>query len=289
VLSPDFPTANEYIVDGVNGYLLNPERERFDLPESPTLRDPSLHLMRKGRAIWERQQVAMRRFFVEPAPKRPGKLPPWLLRAWHGRRRPRVAATVTHASPRVSVVVFGHGSIARSLDSVRRQGFTALEAIVVAATDLRAAITEGLTGTRGEYLVFLPAGDEFFGTAAIEDLMQDLPRDAEVAYGHHFELTRRMRREVRLVADLRAGRSTALPALGSTFIRRDLLASLVLTNDEPLAMDHQLLLRLGRCGARLYHSTTFVSLHADFALTRRERRQRQAQRQAVATRSREAK
>jgi glycosyltransferase involved in cell wall biosynthesis len=79
VIAPDEPTMNEYIRDGVNGYLYQPERpEPLDFAELATVRRRALADLVSGRVAW--LQSAPR--IIDFVARRPGKTS-W---RWRARR-----------------------------------------------------------------------------------------------------------------------------------------------------------------------------------------------------------
>jgi hypothetical protein len=218
----DRPTYNEYVVDGLNGFIVAKE-QRLELPDLHPVALLMMHYIIKGRKNYLRRLKGLDAFLLRPvkvaeAPRRSlFQRGPLLFRRWANRlfatagnaRRP-----IGESAAMISIIVVVKNNISGFLAtwrSICRQTFMNFELIVVdrGSTDgtwervmrnkasidqffqtpgknRSDAMDEATALAKGRYLLFFNAGDEFAGSTSLEEALQDAPTDAEIIYGHHY-------------------------------------------------------------------------------------------------------
>jgi hypothetical protein len=236
VLGLNFATLNEYVVHGVNGFLITEgESRRFDLPKNPEkIRRNSLHYMRKGRLAYVRHLPGLVDFIRQPWRGRKIKLHSKLDFALQSRsvKAPSMvrAKFAGFGPPLVSVVTVvrnDRAGIAKTFESVFAQSFQDFEYVVVdgASSDGTVsyinrhlggvdqflsepdsgpyfAMQKGADLARGRYVIFMNSGDEFFDQHSLADAVCSIQGDPDIIYGHHFYIDDRGRPAVHLAASL---------------------------------------------------------------------------------------
>lgn len=144
----NLPTFNEYVVDGVNGFIVD-KKQRLDLPPLAPIAANMRHYLRKGRANYQRRLEGLEGFLLKPVVPPPGPegpaifrtLAPKLHRKWLRRKRERKIPEVNACrgrfqgeSPLVSVVTVVRNNapgLAKTFESVFSQTFDKFEYIVI--------------------------------------------------------------------------------------------------------------------------------------------------------------
>ncbi len=143
----NFPTYNEYVVDGINGFIVD-KNQRMDLPQLASIASNMRHYLQKGRINYQRSLEGLKSFLLTPVPppKLQGfallrKLAPKMHRYWLRRKNARDIQKV-HAtrkpfqgkSPLITVVTVVRNNapgLAKTFQSVFSQTFDKFEYIVI--------------------------------------------------------------------------------------------------------------------------------------------------------------
>jgi len=132
---------------------------------------------------------------------------------------------------------------------------------------LRQWVRKGALASRGRYILFLEAGDEFAGSGSLVDVLEAAPCDADLLYGHHYRIDEDGTCELRLAADvqgiaetLRSGKRSQgwlreMPCLCAMLVCRDLFLRLKSAANGPA-----LLLKAYANGNHCYHTNTAISI-----------------------------
>jgi hypothetical protein len=220
----DQPTFNEYVVNGINGVIVE-KTSRMDLPELSSMAAWMEHYLRKGRANYERQLQGLAGFLlkkVSPPPSTSSplhRIAPKFMRGREARKPVPITASRRRYegdTPLVSIITIVKDDAAgfsKTHQSVCRQTFRDYEYIVVdgASRDKTIdlirrhedtidfytsgndngpydAMMKGASSARGRYVLFMNAGDVFAEEASLEDALMDAPQDAGIIYGHHYDV-----------------------------------------------------------------------------------------------------
>ncbi len=237
VVGLDFSTLNEYVIDGINGFLFRQDDERrFDLPDrTDELRKAAQHYLDKGRRNYERRLPSLSAFLLTEKCRGSrfrlhSKISRKIKMANVVEVRPNRTRYGGSQPPMVSVVTVVRNDrpgLSRTLQSVFSQSFRNFEYIIVdgASTDgtrkflasfdacldrwisepdggAYDAMMKGARMATGKYVLFMNAGDEFVDNFSLEDAFQDLDWSPDVIYGHHFYINDRGRPQVRLARNL---------------------------------------------------------------------------------------
>ena len=144
----NLPTFNEYVVDGVNGFIVD-KKQRLDLPALVPVAANMRHYLRKGRINYQRSLERLGGFLLRPVvppPKYSGlallrKFAPKLYRRWQQRKRELEIPVINASrgrfqggSPLVTVVTVVRNNasgLAKTFQSVFSQTFDKFEYIVI--------------------------------------------------------------------------------------------------------------------------------------------------------------
>lgn len=220
----DQPTFNEYVVNGINGLIVD-KTSRMDLPELSRMAEWMGHYLRKGRDNYERRLPGLTEFLRKKVVLPPGyrsplhRMVPKFMR-WVEDRKP-VPITASRRRyeggvPLVSIImvvkndavgfakthqsicsqtfsdyeylVIDRGSHDKTLELIRRHG----DAIDFHTSGIEngvfAGMMKGASSARGRYVLFMNAGDVFAEEFSLEDALKDAPSDAGIIYGHHYDV-----------------------------------------------------------------------------------------------------
>jgi hypothetical protein len=299
VVAPNAPTMNEYISHGTNGLIYVPGRRgRLDFSRARELGARARESVERGHRRWLASIPDLLDFVATPTAA---------LRA-RGERRSIISVRDPGAppppetrGPLVSVVTVCRNAAAvldDTMRSVLSQTGCPFEYVVLdglstdgsveiirrhadrlaawrSSEDLGPydAMNRSLELARGEYVLFMNAGDAFVSEDALHRMFSRVPADADVVYGHHvfrledgseelrraagFEATWARLRRGDLWFDWLAG----IPGHQATAIRRGLLADLRFDTRYRIAADHDLLFRACARGARFFACDEVVSLY----------------------------
>lgn len=218
----DRATYNEYVVDGLNGFIVDKEQQLV-LPDLHSIALSMKHYMVKGRKNYLRRLKGLESFVLRPSAvpelRRYSclEIGPKFFRRWTNRYFAGIGMSrpaFGNSAPLISIVLIVKNDIPGFLashQSICRQSLGDIEYIVIdrCSTDgtrerircHQASIDQLMEGVKkcrndamhlavgkakGRYLLFLNAGDEFAGTTSLEDAVEDAPPDADIIYGHHY-------------------------------------------------------------------------------------------------------
>lgn len=312
-IAKDAPTMNEYIIDGVNGHLINDlSTTAIEIHAPETTSRQALHYIEKGRLNYEARIPAIRAFLTHRPTAQPRSrhwaldrvLPPptpsstWmaeldqLFEKFRARKRP----DTPHVSV-ITVVRNDANGLLKTLHSVFSQTYQNFEYVVIdgastdatrqvlakylGAMDVQAsgpdqgpydAMNKGAQLARGDFVIYMNAGDEFFDPQALQSAMAMHPQDVDIIYGHHIFITKKKRPEYRKAHGLqqsfdRLKNGTldkhwlrGIPCHQSTITRRTLITQRGYDwQTYRVAADLDLLLDAIADGANVYHSNTTIS------------------------------
>ena len=218
------PTFNEYVVDGINGFLVEKD-QRMDLPALAETAARMRHYLRKGRSVYLRSLSGLEAYLFKPV-EVPNyyntgvhRIFPKLQRRWRGRKPAPVTASRERnrdSRPLVSVItVAGNDApgLSRTFQNVFSQSHPSLEYVVVdwecsAASrklirrhagsidhilpEQRGTLSDMLvnaaTVATGRYVLFLNPGDGFAEPTSVLYAFHDAPEEAGVIYGHSYRV-----------------------------------------------------------------------------------------------------
>jgi len=315
VVAPDAPTMNEYISNGTNGVLYPLERPgAVDLARHREIGARARDSVERGFARWQASQPELLDFIAAPRDS--------LVRTVTGWRRPAApsapaAIPRSEAPPPVTVVtvclnaaesleatigsvlgqtglaadyvILDGGSTDGSLDIIRRHAGRLAYWHSAPDAGIYPAMNLALDQARGDFVLFLNAGDVFADESALVRMFAQVPEGTDVVYGHHlyrrddgsdqyrraadFEVTWGRLQRGELGYDWIAG----IPAHQATAVRRTLLQRLRFDPRYRIAADHDLLFRARRDGARFFNCDELIAVYArggrslgDFARCRAE-------------------
>lgn len=231
-------TYNEYVVDGVNGFIVN-RNQRIDLPSLEIIAEKMKHYFLKGRVNYLRRMNSLSDFINQPIDisvrvespiqKIAAKL------VFKSKKSPlsypatnRIRSN--NVNPLVSVVIRVDCDIDKFLithRSICQQSFQDFEYIVVSDNPssrmkvlLESTLTsfdhwikqncqkphqwiaEGALAARGRLMMFMESGDEFVHSDSLLSTLEAAPNTADLLYGHYFRCGESRSHELRLAADV---------------------------------------------------------------------------------------
>lgn len=224
-------TYNEYVVDGVNGFIISGD-QRIDLPDLLPVSANLIHYFEKGRKIYDRNLELLKVFLNKPNRPPNYLIPSFLQGAWRKRIPTRITSKrdlYKGTMPLVSLVTVVKNDmvgLTKTFQSVFEQTFKNYEYIVIDgnSTDKTVsmihthrssiehfisendngpydAMIKGAKLASGRYVMFLNAGDEFAESTSLADAMESVPEHAEIIYGHHYYIQKK-RTKVHLARNL---------------------------------------------------------------------------------------
>lgn len=299
VVAPNAPTMNEYISHGTNGLLYVPGRRgRLDFSRARELGARARESVERGHRRWTASIPDLLEFVATPTAA---------LRARGERcsiipvRDPGAPPPPETGRPLVSVVTVCRNAAAVLEDTMRSvlsQTGCPFEYVVLdgLSTDGTAeiirrhadrlaawrsaedsgpydAMNRSLELARGEYVLFMNAGDAFVSEDALHRMFSRVPADADVVYGHHIYRREDGSEELHRAAgfettwarlqggDLWFDWLAGIPGHQATAVRRGLLAELRFDTRYRIAADHDLLFRACARGARFFDCDEVVALY----------------------------
>lgn len=302
VVAPDAPTMSEYIDHNVSGLLYDLKNlETLDLSRAAKFGSAARRKMELGFSEWS---YDLRNRLPEILfPDRSGIAPPRtrqtaeLCRS-EGTPRLRKAA----AAPKVSVAIVtlnARTEFEDTLQSVLKQTFDDIEIVVVDggstdgtlelivsnASQISNWISERDEGpydamnkaaklARGEYIIYMNAGDYFACRDAIAKAFDQAPDNADFIIGHHVYINSSGVEEYRSAADfdetwrnLVQGNLSwrwfkGVPCHQSTITRRSLLIENGGYSKEfRITADHEFIYRMKKDGASFHHCGEILSIY----------------------------
>jgi FkbM family methyltransferase len=215
VCANDYPTMNEYIVNGCNGYLYRlPHIGEIDLSRHLDVGLRARAFIEAGYRRWERDRERLEQFIRGACSTQKSIMEP--RRTGECATRQLDSDGLMNRSggvPRVTVAVVTKNAattLDRTLQSIISQDYPNLELIVVdgASTDSTAAVLSGYRSSisclvsepdegpyyamnraavigSGEWIVFINSGDMFYSTTSLSDMVEGAPDDADFIIAHH--------------------------------------------------------------------------------------------------------
>lgn len=220
----DRPTFNEYVVDGINGFLVE-KNQRMDLPALGEMAVRMRHYLCKGREIYMRKLAGLEAFVTKPVEIAEyydsgiHRIFPKQQRKWRLKKLSAITASresCRDQEPLVSVITVAKNDaqgLSRTFQSVFGQNHHSIEYVVVdwdtcaRSRDLIRQHADSIdlilkenganrgdllmkatAAATGRYVLFMDPGDEFSETTSIMDAFQDAPQDAGVIYGHSYHV-----------------------------------------------------------------------------------------------------
>ncbi len=300
VVAPNAPTMNEYISHGASGLLYDPRRRvPLDFSDARAIGARARESIERGHQRWLTSIPALLDFVATPtAALREGarSLIP-VCNRYSPDLEPRPPGR-----PLISVVTVCRNAAAvleATLDSVTGQTGCDFEYVVLdgMSSDDSVeiikrhadridrwrsepddgpyhAMNAALELARGEWVLFMNAGDTFASSDALRRMFAHAPADADVVYGHHLYRLEDGTDELRHAAEfettwsrLRRGDLwfdwlSGIPGHQATAVRRELLSQLRFDKRYQIAADHDLLFRARANGARFFNCDEVVAIYA---------------------------
>jgi glycosyltransferase involved in cell wall biosynthesis len=308
VVAQDAPTMNEYISHGSNGLLWNPERRGpLDFSAARSIGARARESIERGHQRWltsipalldfvatptaalrdgTRSFIPVRdRFAPEPAPAPPGRNLVSVITVC------RDAAAVLEATMHsvlsqtgcdFEYIVIDGMSTDGSMDIIRRHADRLAAWRSEPDGGPYDAMNAALGIARGEWVLFMNAGDAFASEDALQRMFAHVPLDAGVVYGHHIFRLENGTEELRRAAEFETTWSrllrgdfwfdwlAGLPGHQATAVRRDLLARLRFDTEYRIAADHDLLFRARAQGAKFFNCDEVVAIYVAGGLSSRQ-------------------
>jgi glycosyltransferase involved in cell wall biosynthesis len=308
VVAPDAPTMNEYISNGTNGLLYTLERDdRLDFTDARRIGARARESIERGHQRWLTSIPALLEFILTPtATVRAGKQT--LIPVRNRFETERLAAFA--GRPLVSVVTVcrnAEATLEDTMVNVLGQTGCDFEYVLVdgLSTDGTLAIIQRYAGqiaawrsgkdygpydamnqalelARGEWVLFMNAGDSFVSEDALRRMFAHLPADADVVHGHHiyrqddgsealrnsaeFDMTwSRLQR-----GDLWFDWLSGIPCHQATAVRRDLLTEMRFDPRYRIAADHDLMFKVRAEGARFFNCDEVIAIYVGGGLSARQ-------------------
>lgn len=302
VVAPNAPTMNEYISHGTNGLLYVPKRTtRLDFGNARAIGARARESIERGHERWLTSIPHLLDFITTPT-ARPGAGVPSLIPV-RDRSAPEPVVNPKQSRPLVSIVTVCRDAavmLEATMRNVLAQTGSDFEYVVLdrQSTDgspdmirrhadrlaaWRSAPDESPCDTmnaamdvvRGEWVVFMNAGDVFSADDALRRMFARVPAGVAVVHGHHIRRHADGSEELRRTAEfettwsrLRAGDLgwdwlVGIPELPATAFRRDLVAELRFDARYDVAAYQDLLLRAHALGARFFNCDEIIAIRAN--------------------------
>lgn len=232
------PTYNEYVVDGLNGFIVGRQQQHV-LSDLHPIALSMMHYLLKGRKNYLRRLKGLDTFMLRSVkmievPKRafflrgPKYFRRWTNRYFSGNGEGRRSIKISR--PLISIILIVKNDIPGFLvthESICSQSFDKIEYIVVdrnstdgtnerikrhetsidqlidgVAISPSEAMKIAVDRAKGRYIIFLNAGSKFAETTSLREALQDAPTDAEIIYGHHYKSRQDGSVKLKLATDL---------------------------------------------------------------------------------------
>lgn len=299
VVAPRNPTMCEYIEDGINGVLYNPaDLVPARLEEFAELGKAARRKVEHGYEDWSEDRdgrfldVLFGSYGLRPRPIRE-------VGCWDGpivtkKRLREDAPLVTVAI----VVLNAEKTIENTIISIIQQDCSSYELIVIdgGSTDGTVevinryvneisyfqsskdagpyfAMNRAAEVGRGEYIIFMNAGDLFSGRNALSRAFRDAPSGCDFIIGHHIYIDVAGRHEFHRAADFQRTWDVAqagnmnfywlagIPCHQATITRRNLIAENKYDVSYRIAADHEFLYRMKSQGANFHHCGEILAVY----------------------------
>jgi glycosyltransferase involved in cell wall biosynthesis len=306
VVAPDAPTMNEYISNGTTGLLYNPHRPSPpDFTEARAIGARARESIQRGHERWLTSIPVLMEFIATPtAVLRGGARPLISVRNNYapdpapvppGRKLVSVVTVCRDAEPVLEAtmasvlgqtgcdfeyLVLDRGSTDRSTEIIRSHADRLAMWRSAPDNGPYETMNAALELIRGEWVLFMNAGDTFASEDALRRMFSRAPPDADIVFGHHVRRLLTGGDELRLAAgfettwsrlrrgDLSHGWLSGLPAHPATAVRRQLLMRSPFDTSYKIAADHHLLFRARAAGTRFFNCDEVVAIHAEAGLSR---------------------
>lgn len=311
VVAPSNPTMNEYISDGTNGILYaQDDPAPLDFSRAKDIGYRARESVERGFRRWRDDIPRLLEFLATPRrdllaegrQKRISAVPvPKSLEvpvAKASEKRPLVSVVTVCLNAADDIentlqsvfsqdlepfeyVVLDGGSIDGTVDILRR--FESRLAYWQSEPDkgVYHAMNDAIDKAKGEWILFMNAGDSFVDGSALRRMFARVPETADVVYGHH--IYRRGNVDIRKRAadfestwthlwdgHLHKDWLDGIPGHQATAIRRDLLRRLRFDTKYGIAADHDLLFRARRDGASFFNCDELLSVYVGGGLSERQ-------------------
>lgn len=299
VCARDYPTMNEYVVNGSNGFLYNSlDLKEIDLGKRKEVGLRARAFVERGFRRWERDVSRILEWIETICGKEKQK---HLVNS-SGIDAQKFKGCDARVKSLVTVAVVARNAekeIGKTLQSICRQDYEEIEVVVVDGASCDGTMTEvrkyagrisrmvsepdegpydgmnkAVRLSTGKWILFLNAGDVFYCDSALSDVMALAPDDAEFIVGNHVyrgitgvEIINAVRPFYDTWNDLQNGRVTerwlsGIPCHQSTLTKRELLMVEPYNADRyHIAADHELMFRACKKGARFFAVPFLISVY----------------------------
>jgi GT2 family glycosyltransferase len=308
VVAQNAPTMNEYISHGTNGLLWNPSRRgHLDFGAARSIGARARESIERGHQRWLSSIPALLDFVAtptaalrdgtrsfipvcdhfapEPAPAPPGRKLVSVItvcRDAAGVLEATMHSVLSQTGCDFEYIVFDGSSTDGSMDIIQRHADRLAAWRSEPDGGPYDAMNAALGLARGEWVLFMNAGDAFASEDALRRMFAHVPHDTGVVYGHHIfrrengteELHRAAEFETTwsrlLRGDLWFDWLAGLPGHQATAVRLDLLARLRFDTEYRIAADHDLLFRARAQGATFFNCDEVVAIYVAGGLSARQ-------------------
>jgi hypothetical protein len=300
VVAPNAPTMNEYISNGTNGLLYVSSRcTRLDFAAARAIGARARESVERGHQRWltsipalldfiatptaelcdgARSSIQVRNPFTpDPAPGPPGR--PLISVVTVCRNavaglKATMDSVLDQTGCNFEYVVLDGLSTDGSVEIVRRYASRLAAWRSVEDDGPYHAMNAALGLVRGEWVLFMNAGDLFSSEDALRRMFARVPSDASVVYGHHIFRSKEGADELHLAAEFETTWSRlqrgdlwfdwlpGVPVHPATAVRLGLLARLRFDTTYRTAATHDLLFRARALGARFFNCDEVLAIYA---------------------------
>lgn len=311
VVAPDTPTMNEYISAGTNGLLYSLDNPcPLDFSGALSMGARAKDSMERGYKRWQEDIPRLFEFLTTPRRTllagRPNRAEePWQQSLSAVQREEKFSGE----KPRVTVVTVclnAEADLEKTILSVLSQDMQDFEYVVLdggsedGTLDLIGkydshiaywrsehdggvyhAMNGAVDVARGNWVLFMNAGDTFADQTALTRMFAQVPETADVVYGHHLyrksgvDIFSRAADFETTWSQLRSGRFSKnwlgrIPGHQATAVRRELLGSLRFDTNYKIAADHDLLFRARQHGAEFFNCDELISVYVGGGFSERQ-------------------
>ena len=272
IVAPDHPTMNEYLTHDVNGYLFDPEDPRpIALKRFREIGRMARETIERGHRRWQQSRE---------------EIGAWLVSGASSSGLPTRVRRNT-ASAKISVICLPSSNLTdlkRTCLSVAAQNYSNIEQLVVVGRSQKPGIDSSIRYisvprgkkrseimniasalARGEWLVFLAAGDTLRDENTLAEALENLSLDTDFVIGHylnsradgeqmHWVLDFEVAWERLIAGKLDLSWFARLPTLAATLINRRILKTHTFSRRFQFAADLDLFLRCRRSSASFRHA-----------------------------------
>lgn len=195
-----------------------------------------------------------------------------------------IKSVVAQTYPNLEYLIIDGGSRDGSVETIQRYADAIHYWVSERDAGLYDAMNKGARAAKGDWVIFMNAGDTFADATAVADMFSQDYRDAELLYGH--SKRRYVKEGVERLA--RAEAPSVLPlrmncSHQSLFTRRRLLAEHPFSIDL-MAADYEFLVRMYVAGKNFQMVDRVVGVNANGGVSDRKRMQSLSQRGRIAAR-----